>query len=275
MAGNTGVTGIPAQARACLTTLASLQQPVVLVTLVSRVGSTPQDIGAKMLVDADGRLEGTVGGGRIEQRAIAEAQTWLASAHTDVTTPPCLLREWNLQRDIGMTCGGVVTLLFEAFNVAPWRVVLFGAGHVAQALVRSLLLLDCHVVCIDSRPEWLQKLPAAPRLSTVQLDDLRLYVPNVRAQDAVICMTMGHATDQPILHALYAQDLTPAYLGVIGSDAKRKALEKGLRALGVSDSWLARLRCPVGLPIGGNQPGEIAISVAAELVALRHTVAAE
>jgi xanthine dehydrogenase accessory factor len=88
-------------------------------------------------------------------------------------------------------------------------------------------------------------------------------------------MTMGHATDQPILQALYAQNLTPAYLGVIGSDAKRKALEKGLRALGVSEPWLAQLRCPVGLPIGGNQPGEIAISVAAELVALRHAVAAE
>lgn len=263
---------MPAQARACLSTLAGLEQPVVLVTLVSRVGSTPQDLGAKMLVDASGRVAGTVGGGRIEQRAIAEAQAWLATAHAEAATPPCRLQEWNLQRDIGMTCGGVVTLLFEAFNVAPWRVVLFGAGHVAQALVRSLLVLDCHVVCIDSRTEWLAKLPAAAQLSTVHLDDVSQYVPNVRAQDAVICMTMGHATDQPVLQALYAQGLSPAYLGVIGSDAKRKALEKGLRAHGVSEPWLARMRCPVGLPIGGNQPGEIAISVAAELVALRHTV---
>jgi xanthine dehydrogenase accessory factor len=184
-----------------------------------------------------------------------------------------MLQEWNLQRDIGMTCGGVVTLLFEAFNVAPWRVVLFGAGHVAQALVRSLLLLDCHVVCVDSRAEWLAKLPSAPQLSRVQRDDLCAYVPNVREQDAVICMTMGHATDQPILEALHARQLSPSYLGVIGSAAKRKALEKGLRAQGVSEAWLSRLRCPVGLPIGGNQPGEIAISVAAELVAQRHSAA--
>ncbi len=253
------------QARECLTELSTLEQPVVLVTLVQRVGSTPQDVGAKMLVDAAGRRRGTIGGGRIEQRAIAEAQRLLTTG----TDAPCVLHEWNLQRDIGMTCGGVVTMLFELFNASTWRVVLFGAGHVSQALVRCLLLLDCAVVCIDSRPEWLARLPDAPRLTRVAADDLRSFVPHIRATDAVICLTMGHATDQPVLHAIFAASITPTYVGVIGSAAKRKALEKGLRAEGVSDEWLANMRCPIGLPIGGNRPGEIAISVAAELLATR------
>ena len=82
-------------------------------------------------------------------------------------------------------------------------------------------------------------------------------------------MTMGRATDQPVLRALFEASATPAYLGVIGSAAKRKALEKGLRADGVSDAWLESMRCPIGLPIGGNAPGEIAISVGAELLATR------
>lgn len=253
------------QARECLAELSTLEHPVVLVTLVRRVGSTPQDVGAKMLVDAAGRRRGTIGGGRIEARAIAEAQRLL----TEQLESPCVLHEWNLQRDIGMTCGGVVTMLFELFNASSWRVVLFGAGHVSQALVRCLLLLDCHVICLDSRAEWLARLPQSPRLTRIESDDLPHFVSQIRPSDAVICMTMGHATDQPVLRALFEASITPAYLGVIGSAAKRKALEKGLRADGVSDAWLESMRCPIGLPIGGNAPGEIAISVAAELLTLR------
>lgn len=261
---------MPASARACLERLAAIDHPVAMVTLVARVGSTPQDLGARMLVDGTGRLEGTVGGGKLEQRAIVEAQRWLATLHGDATAAPCMLHEWNLQRDIGMTCGGVVTLLFEAHHVAPWRVVIFGAGHVAQALVRTLLVLDCSVVCLDSRAEWIARLPSAPLLSTVCQDDLTAWVPQITDGDVVLCMTMGHGTDVPILRALHAAGRTPAMLGVIGSDAKRKALVKQLRTDGVEDAWLARMHCPVGLPIGGNQPGEIAVSVAAAILAHRH-----
>ena len=264
------MSGMPASARACLARLSTHDAPVVMVTLVQRVGSTPQDVGARMLVDGTGRLEGTVGGGRLEQRAIAEAQRWLSQLHADPVAPPCLLQEWNLQRDIGMTCGGVVTLLFEAYHVAPWRAVIFGAGHVAQSLVRALLLLDGAVVCIDSRAEWIDRLPNAPSLTALCLDDPASWVGHIVDRDAVVCMTMGHATDVPILRALHAAGRRPAFLGVIGSDAKRKALEKQLRGEGVAPEWLAHLRCPVGLPIGGNQPGEIAISVAADLLAHRH-----
>ncbi|GAB1343725.1 XdhC family protein [Gemmatimonas sp.] len=264
------MSGMSAAARACLLRLANISHPVVLVTLVARQGSTPQDIGARMLVDATGRLEGTIGGGKLERRVIDEARAWLLTLPGAPDAVPCLLHEWNLQRDIGMTCGGVATLLFEAHHVAPWRVVVFGAGHVAQALVRTLQGLDCSVVCIDSRPEWLAQLPESPALSAIALDDPSMWAAFVQDHDAVLCMTMGHATDVPILRALHAAGRQPSFLGVIGSDAKRKMLVKQLRADGVRDAWLSRLQCPVGFPIGGNQPGEIAVSVAAALLAHRH-----
>lgn len=264
------MSGMPVTARACLARLATITHPVVMVTLVARRGSTPQDIGARMLVDATGRLEGTIGGGKLERRVIEEARQWLVTLHGAPDALPCVLHEWNLQRDVGMTCGGVATLLFEAHHIAPWRVVIFGAGHVAQALVRTLQGLHCSIACIDSRPEWLAQLPESPAISAIALDDPCTWVTAVQDHDAVLCMTMGHATDVPILRALHASGRTPSFLGVIGSEAKRKALVKQLRADGVDDVWLSRLQCPVGFPIGGNQPGEIAVSVAAALLAHRH-----
>jgi xanthine dehydrogenase accessory factor len=245
-----------------LAEMAAAGQPFVLVTLAEAVGSTPQDAGTKMLVDATGLRFGTVGGGKVEARAIAEAQAILA----DPADRPCTLVEWNLKRDVGMTCGGTVKLLFEAYHVRPWRVVVFGAGHVGQALVRCLLLLDCGVVCVDPRPEWLGRLPESPRLERLCLAEPRDYVPRLRPDDVVICMTMGHATDRPILEAIFKAGLDPAYLGVIGSRAKREVLRKELEAAGVPAAAISRLRCPIGLPIGGNQPGDIAVSVAAEIL---------
>ena len=253
-----------------LAELAATGEPFVLVTIAEAVGSTPQDAGTKMLVDASGLCFGTVGGGKVEARAIAEARALLA----DPQARPCTLVEGNLKRDVGMTCGGTVTLLFEAYHVRPWRVVVFGAGHVGQALVRCLLLLDCGVVCVDPRPEWLGRLPESPRLERVHLAEPRDYVPRLTADDVVVCMTMGHATDFPILEAVFTAGLEPAYLGVIGSRAKREVLRKELEAAGVPAEAIARLRCPIGLPIGGNQPGDIAVSVAAEILQVRGQPAA-
>lgn len=248
-----------------LAELAAEAAPFVLVTLVEVTGSAPQDAGAKMLVDASGLRFGTVGGGRVEQAAIVRAQELLAAPRP----PACALVEWNLQRDVGMTCGGVVKLLFEVHQAHPWRVVVFGAGHVGQAVVRCLLLLDCQVVCIDSRQEWLERLPASPQLEMVRLDEPRDFVPRLMADDFVVCMTMGHATDVPVLRAIFTGGLEPTYLGVIGSRAKREVLRRELEDAGVPAAAIERLRCPIGLPIGSNQPGEIAVSVAAEILQIR------
>jgi len=127
-----------------LNDLMAAETPLVVVTVVDTMGSVPQDRGAKMIVTAEGLRFGTVGGGKVETKAIGEAQEMLR-AENDETTK---FAQWNLAKDVGMTCGGVVKLYFESHNVGRWRIVVFGAGHVANAVVNVLIHLDCAVTCL-------------------------------------------------------------------------------------------------------------------------------
>ncbi|MDA8563690.1 xanthine dehydrogenase accessory protein XdhC, partial [Mariniblastus sp.] len=244
-----------------LSELAATSQPFVSVTMVEATGSTPQDAGSKMLVDASGRVHGTVGGGKVEHRAIEFAKEMLS----DVDRSREIV-DWNLQRDIGMTCGGLVKLFFEVYNRDDWHIVIFGAGHVAQALVAVLLTLNCRVTCFDPRQEWIDRMPDHDRLTKVCVDDLSAEATKLKPSDFVICMTMGHSTDRPILSKIFREQIEPAYLGVIGSKSKRGALVRELKEDGVSPEAAQDFLCPIGLPIGSNQPAEIAISIAAQLL---------
>ena len=249
--------------------------PFVCVTMVEAIGSTPQDAGSKMLVTAEGLVMGTVGGGRVEAKAIQQAQEMLAHPTPDTGHrpqgghPTPKLVEWNLKRDVGMTCGGTVKLFFETYNHSDWRIVIFGAGHVAHAVVECLGQLDCHVTCIDPRPEWLDRIPARPRLRKIQCDEPRTLVAELPADAFVVCMTMGHATDRPILEEIFRQGRTFPFLGVIGSRAKRAVLLKELAAAGIPSDRADAFHCPIGLDLGTNQPGEIAISLVAQLIQQR------
>ena len=248
--------------------LAALSQsgvPFVCVTMVEAVGSTPQGTGAKMLVTSEGLVAGTIGGGRVELKAIQHAQAMLARPTANAPQPTAFL-EWNLKRDVGMTCGGTVKLFFETYNHSDWRIVVFGAGHVASELVTCLGRLDCHVTCIDSRAEWLDRIPASGRLRKICASELRECVAELSDDSFVICMTMGHATDRPILEEIFQQGRKFPFLGVIGSKAKRAVLVKELTAAGIAADEAAAFHCPIGLELGTNQPGEIAISVVAQLI---------
>lgn len=247
-----------------LNDLAESGRPFVAVTVVDTLGSTPQDRGSKMLVTAEGREYGTVGGGKIEARAIAEAQQLLA----DETAPKTRFHQWSLEKDIGMTCGGIVKVYFEAFNVVRWNIVVFGAGHVANALVDLLLKLDCRINCIDPREEWLTRLPSSPRLTKVQAADMPSVVAKIPEGAYVLLMTMGHTTDKPILIEILRTRTFP-YLGVIGSNSKAKRLRQDIRDAGLPEELTKAFFCPIGLEIGSNHPQEIAISVAAQLLQIR------
>jgi xanthine dehydrogenase accessory factor len=247
-----------------LAELANSGVPFVCVTMVQAMGSTPQDAGSKMLVTAEGLVTGTVGGGRVELKALEHARQMLAQPAGQA--PLNELVEWNLKRDVGMTCGGTVKLFFETYNHSDWRVVVFGAGHVASAVVQCLGQLACHVTCIDPRPEWLDRIPARPRLRKIQCDEPRQLVAELPGDAFVICMTMGHATDRPILEEIFRQGRTFPFLGVIGSKAKRAVLVKELAAAGFPPDRADAFHCPIGLELGTNQPGEIAISVVAQLI---------
>ena len=248
-----------------LAELAETGAPFAQVTLIEATGSTPQDSGSKMLVTTNGLHYGTVGGGKVELKAIEFAQSMIDDPQCDSTK----LLGWNLQRDVGMTCGGLVKLFFEVYNRKDWRIVIFGAGHVAQALIRCLLPLNCKIVCVDSRQDWLARMPDSPQLETIHQPNMPAYVSQLNDRDFVICMTMGHAADRPILEAIFNLGKQPAFLGAIGSRSKRGVLLRELDEAGIPRDVAESLICPIGLPLGTNQPAEIAISIAAQLLQRR------
>lgn len=236
--------------------------PFVSVILVHSRGHAPQDNSSKMLVTAAGLAEGTVGGGKIEARSIQFAIEMLKTRAAPV------LKTWNLQIDIGMSCGGEVSLYFESAFTRSWEVALFGAGHVAQAVSRLLTGLDCNVTCVDPRAEWLEKLPQSPRLKAVHHPHPAEAAAHLPAHAQILVMTQGHATDFPILKTLLLAR-TPPFIGAIGSDVKAVKLKRELAAAGVSQDQIEKIHCPVGLPLGDNSPEEIAISVVAQLIQMR------
>jgi xanthine dehydrogenase accessory factor len=234
----------------------------VVVTLTATRGSAPQDPGAKIIVTKDGLNAGTVGGGKVEAAAIKKAQAILDSKSELPPETIC----WNLQKDIGMSCGGESTFLFEHFHQNHWPIVIFGAGHVGQALTRVLSKLNCHVTCIDSREEWIAKLVG---VKAIHHPNPREIVSTFDPKSFFMCMTMGHAHDVPILLEIFKHAPDCPYVGVIGSEVKGIKIKKELAELGVSEDFINKLRVPMGLPIGTNHPYEIAISISGELLKVR------
>ncbi len=248
--------------------LESAGQAFVLIVLVEALGSTPQDMGAKMLVTSTGLHTGTVGGGRVEAQAIAVALELLASAGGDNSKPRFV--SWTLKGDVGMTCGGAVKLYFEPHPArgALWPIAIFGAGHVAQALLPVLIPLPCSITVYDTRPEWLTKLPNAPNVRVAHVTDLAAVVDTLPDDAFVLCVTQGHKTDRPILHRALATRNFP-YLGCIGSEAKATVLRHELVFEGLSFERAMQFHCPAGLDFGTNHPHEIALSITAQLLAER------
>lgn len=235
----------------------------MVVTVAAFRGSIPTVLGEKLVVTAAGIAWGSVGGGKIEARALSHATALLA----DSTSPPCDLRIWNLQNDIHMTCGGEMTLLFEVNRTSPqWHIVVFGAGHVVRALIPILATLSCRIDLIDTRANWLEKIPAQENLTThlVRAHTDALHLITLHSQ--VLSITQGHSSDLPILlETLRAFPEIP-FIGVIGSASKRATLSRELREAGLTDHLIAKIHCPLGLAIGDNTPAEIAISITAQLL---------
>ena len=139
-----------------------------MVTVAAVRGSVPTEAGSKILVSEAGLIAGTVGGGKVEAQAVRKAQKLMMKGEG------CELVTWNLQRDVGMTCGGEMSLLFEAFGGGEgWHVVVFGAGHVSQAVVNLLATLSCRVDVVDEREEWLRGVCGGEMWSLIWWENLR------------------------------------------------------------------------------------------------------
>lgn len=230
------------------------------MTLVHREGSVPQDVGSKMIVTLSGLYHGTVGGGKVEARAIEHALEMLEAGKA------AELVQWNLNTDIGMTCGGRLQLFFETTSPARWSIAVFGAGHIAQSLTRLLATLPCRVTCVDSRSEWLERLPESTvRIPATTPEDV---IDSLSETTFVLSMTQGHSRDLPILKHIWQTRRQFPFVGVIGSRSKAGALRRELRDAGMPEGGLD-FHCPVGLPLGSNHPGEIAVSIASQLLQVR------
>ena len=241
-------------------------QNFVVATMVKTKGSAPQEVGAKVLVGESGYIAGTVGGGKVEERVILHSREMLKSNMTFDYA------DWNLQTEIKMTCGGVVSFFFERIQAKPvWEIAVFGAGHVAQEVVRMLLKLDCSVTCSDPRKDWLNKLPDHHKLTKIHAIEMKSVVAELKPGTFITSMTMGHAFDLPILLEVMKRSDLP-FVGVIGSDSKAAILRADLKKNGASEEFISKLNCPIGEPFGNNTPVEIALSIAAQLIKIRDQI---
>ncbi|MDP6172774.1 MAG: XdhC family protein [Rhodospirillales bacterium] len=247
-------------------TLRGANLPFCVATIVDGRGSIPQIIGAKAIFTSAGLHAGTIGGGRIEVKCQEVAGGLLAA---DDPAKNYFVR-WNIQKELGMTCGGEVAVYFEVFGPdVEWNIVVFGAGHVSQKLCRFLIELDCQVTCVDQRAEWLDKLPREPRLECLHVEDYSEGVKRITPGATVILMTMGHGSDVPILKNIAKENPPMAYLGLIGSDAKWNTVKKELGEEGVAPDFIDKIICPIGDEIGDNTPPEIAFSIVSQLLKMR------
>lgn len=234
----------------------------VLATVVDAVGSTPRGRAARMLFLPSGEERGTIGGGRFESLVRADAHRLLTAGGLPET------REYSFTpEEFGAVCGGRATVLLERLE-SPARLLIVGAGHCGRALARAAAFSGYAVTVADDRASELAPEAFPQGVTLVHLTPDHANLPLDAAHVALV--SRGHATDGLALRRLRGVPL--AYLGMIGSRAKRKALFDELRAEGFTEEDLARISCPIGLAIGAETPEEIAISILAELIAKRRKV---
>lgn len=242
-------------------------EPCALATVIGSRGSSPRKAGARMLVRGDGTSLGTVGGGGLEQQVVAAALTALAG-----NEPPRLM-EVSLVEEFGHVCGGGVTVYLEPL-VAPPRLVICGAGHVGEALTTLAAFAGYRVTVLDDRPGFAasERLPTAAECHCGDYVSLLGALP-IDAATSIVIATPGFKSDFAAARAALA---TPArFIGLIGSRRKRETLHATLTEEGFTPAALERLTIPVGLPIGGETPREIAVSIVAQLIERRNQHAVE
>jgi xanthine dehydrogenase accessory factor len=247
-----------------LTRLLESHPRLAMATVVSAVGSTPREAAARMLVLPDGRTHGTIGGGKFESLVVEDARTLLAKGALPFT------REYSFapegENSFGAVCGGKATVLVEIVERSP-RLFVIGAGHCGRALARIAVPTGYEVTVLDERAEQLDPGAFPPGTRLVKVADDYSDLPLPAPDDFVAIMTRGHATDGLALRRL--RGVPVAYLGMMGSRAKRKALYDDLRREGWLEEELVRISSPIGLDIGAESPEEIAVAIVAEVVRVR------
>ncbi len=240
-------------------------EAAALVTIVSARGSTPQRVGAKMLVFGDGRIVGTIGGGCYENDAF-----WKAREAIESRRPQLVHYELDddFAQETGLICGGQMDVYIEPIEPSP-ELYIVGAGHVGFHLARVAQEVGFRVHVVDDREKF-ANAERFPDAVEVIVEDIPAWIARTRlpAHAYAVIVTRGHTNDLEALRALAPRELR--YLGLIGSRAKVARIYDQLVADQTPPEQLKRVHAPIGLDIGAVTPQEIAVSILAELIAVKH-----
>ena len=236
-----------------------------LCTVVRSQGSTPRRAASKMLVYADGSILGTVGGGEMESRVIAEARQAILDGR------PRLV-EYSMsdpERGDPGVCGGQMEIFVEPIQPNP-TLLIFGAGHVGRAVAYLAHWLGFRVVAFDDRPEFCtpETFPEADEHFPGSPAEIKDQV-RITPWTYIVLTTRNVDIDVQILPFLLLS--TAAYIGVIGSRRRWATTRQKLLDLGISEDELARVHSPMGLKLKAETPEEIAVSIMAEIILLSHS----
>ncbi|UCH59997.1 MAG: XdhC family protein [Anaerolineales bacterium] len=243
--------------------LENKNQPGALCTIIQSHGSTPRRSSSKMLVYPDGSILGTIGGGVMESRVIAEALQAMQEGN------PRLL-SYSMsdpQRGDPGVCGGQLEIYVEPIQPKPVLVVI-GAGHVGKAVAYLAKWLGFRVVISDDRPDFCnpEAIPDGDEFYPVPLAELSQHL-EITPWSYLVLTTRGVDIDVPGLPSLLNSQA--AYIGVIGSRRRWETTRKQLFEVGVERTQLDKVRSPVGLELNAETPEEIAVSILAEIILLR------
>ncbi|GAC14727.1 xanthine dehydrogenase accessory protein XdhC [Aliiglaciecola lipolytica] len=231
----------------------------VVLTVMGSVGSTPRAQGTKMVVTED-RIFDTIGGGHLEHMSIQKARSLLADKKTNQH-----VEYFPLGAKLAQCCGGATHVLFEVFWQHANQLLIFGAGHVAQALIPIVSQLPVSTTWVDSRQHIFDDLAVPDNIHTVISQDC-IDVFNDKQINYVLVMTHDHQLDYDIVKQALTID-SIQYLGLIGSETKAKRFKTRLKNHNISEHQLQKLICPVGLDsVTGKRPIEVAISIAGQLI---------
>ncbi|HSH35615.1 XdhC/CoxI family protein [Schnuerera sp.] len=243
-------------------------ESVAIITIVEAEGSTPRGVGSSMLVDEEGNiLEGTIGGGVLEQKARKDAVNYIKKRQSS-------LIDYNLDRDsktgniLPMACGGQVSLFIKVYSSRE-KLILAGAGHVAEKIAKMANILGYSITVLDSREERLND-QLFPNVENLILGNI---VENLKKVDIdhntfIIIVTHGHKYDQDALEVVLKSNAK--YIGMIGSKNKVKTTFDNLLEKSSSKEDLSKVYSPIGLDLGGETPEEIALSIMAEIQAVKY-----
>lgn len=235
-----------------------------MATIVEVNGSIPSYESARILVRDDGSMAGTIGGGCVE------ADVYAAAREVMDTEKPRRLK-FNLSQDAaydsGLICGGQLEVFIEPLVPQP-RVFIFGAGHISKSLAHVLGLSGFAVEVIDDRDSFANR-ERFPSADSVHAGEYEAIFPGlaINSSSYVVIVTRGHSDDMRVLRLAVS---TPArYIAMVGSKRKVISIVKELEKEGLAREMFDRIHAPMGLDIGAITPEEIAISVAAEVIAVR------